>query len=156
MNAKPLIYDFIEKKLNDKQLPFKYSEEHDLNVVHLNGRTVPFVKLAKESIAYSNNLEVMTKTFTKREDEEGNEIACLLEFLTKTKQDRESEEDNNIPYLLEFMTKTEQAREDDESKDTFMSMQNIYELYTKTRQNRESESETMRPFKYKNELCDLL
>jgi hypothetical protein len=156
MNNQPLIYDFIEKKIEDDEIFFKYSEAHDLNVVSVNGKTIPFVQLAKESLNRSDNLEFMTKTFTKREDEEDKGISWFLEFATKTKQERESEDERGVTYSLELMTKTEQTREDDESRDTFMSLQHLYDLYTKTRQKRESEDDTISAPKDKNILFDLL
>ena len=88
-------------------------------------------------------LEFKTKTFTEREDEEDRGLSCFLEFATKTKQEREDEDAKGMTYPLELMTKTEQGREDDESRDSFMSLQHLYDLYTKTRQERESEDDAI-------------
>ena len=131
MNDQPLIYEFIEKKINMiETISFEYSEKHDLNVALLNGEVIPFVKLAKETIAQSNLYELMTKTLEKREEEEDRDVVHLLEFLTKTKQRREEED---LSYS-----------------------QNLFDLYTKTRQERESEEDSISVPQCESILFDLL
>ena len=156
MNNQPLIYDFIEKKIEDEGISFEYSEVHDLNVITVDGKTIPFVQLAKDALDQNEILEFKTKTFTEREDEEDRGLSCFLEFATKTKQEREDDDAKEMTYPLELMTKTEQDREDDESRDIFMSLQHLYDLYTKTRQERESEDDAISTNENKNILLDLL
>ncbi|MCK4826548.1 hypothetical protein KA005_62980 [bacterium] len=134
MNDQPLIYDFIETKINTTgTINFEYSEKHDLNVVSFNGKVIPFVKLAKEEIEQSNLYELMTKTLERRE-----------------------EEDQDVFNLLELYTKTEQKREDEDMFDTRAYFQNLFDLYTKTRQERESEEDGISVSKYGTIPFDLL
>ena len=93
--GKPLIFDFSIPKKNENEEPvYLYDSEKNLNVITLNGLTVPFVN------SNTNCAELLTKTAASRElDDDG---IMLHEFGTMTKVDRESD-DMNEKMMMEFI-----------------------------------------------------
>ena len=104
--AKPPILNFAcPTNVVNQDKPFFYDPTLNLNLIEINGSTVPFVDVPPIFTP-----ELYTKTEVHREDDE--EGAGLVELRTKTHIHREDDDDDN--RLLELLTKTRAERESDD------------------------------------------
>lgn len=133
MGVIPLIFDHIRQREKSlKPVVFEYSQEHDMNVVYINGHPVPFVQMTAKKDSYS--LELLTKT--REEREEDDDRHDFLELYTKTEEERESD-DESFSFLVNESPEGEDPRE----IARFGQTPDLLELYTKTKQERESDDE---------------
>ncbi|RYE24009.1 MAG: hypothetical protein EOP45_06285 [Sphingobacteriaceae bacterium] len=125
---KPLIFDYQIKRLESPLDPnYTYDRQLAMNVVTLNGKSVPFIEVDKIKA------ELMTKTKSDgRESDDDN--YNLLELESKTFVGRE--QDDPDPFKHELTTKTLVNREADDQREN-----GLLELTTKTRAQRESDDE---------------
>ena len=129
---KPLIFDFCTPRRNDDtNTIYYYDFDKNLNVVNLNGQTIPFVDYG------TNAVEMITKTFTHREADDDNK--ALFEFDTITKVSREGNDENNsmMSRTFEFETSTRVFRE---GSDLDLNV-GLLELMTKTEVDRERDDD---------------
>lgn len=104
---KPLILDHAIQRKDTEESYFIYDYSMSLNVVNLDGRTIPFIAL--------NNTEIQLLTKTKVKRESDDEDINVLELDTKTEKSRERDDIDNS--LVELFTKTfvDKEKDDDES-----------------------------------------
>lgn len=102
---RPLILDFKVPQIGEEgDAPFTYSATEGLNVVTIEGRTLPFIESATQL------MELKTKTKVAREDDD---IRDQLELRTETRAVRER--DDHHDSFMELKTKTYVAREGDDN-----------------------------------------
>ena len=84
---RPLIFDFCEPMIGDKNPPYFYDESQDVNVIELeNGKLIPFIDFE------SPEPELETKTKVKREQDDIS-TQSFMELVTKTMVERERDDE---------------------------------------------------------------
>jgi len=105
MRKPPILNFACSRNTVNQHKPFFYDTALNLNLIEINGSTVPFVDVPPMLTP-----ELYTKTEADREDDE--ESAGLVELQTKTLVHREDDDDDY--RLLELLTKTRVTRESDD------------------------------------------
>ena len=104
---RPIILDNAIQRDGDNSKLFTYDYEKDINVIFINNKKIPYIKID----SYSRELQTSTRVNREYDDEE----MSLLELSSKTEVTRER--DDEEISLLELYSKTfvERERDDEEN-----------------------------------------
>lgn len=100
----PFLCAFAIPRRDEKEKPFIYDHELNLNVIKNGNKSVPFVELSTDA------LELKTKTKVKREEDESN--IGTNEYATSPRIDEKPNYFNES--IFELFTKTNIERESDD------------------------------------------